>query len=1123
MQCPRCHHENPGDAKFCLECGRRLAVSCGACGMELPAGAKFCKDCGQAVGAATSPTAARVGAPPESYTPKHLAEKILTSKAALEGERKQVTVLFADLKGSMELLADRDPEEARKILDPVLERMMEAVHRYEGTVNQVMGDGIMALFGAPLAHEDHAVRACYAALRMQEAVKRYAESIKRTERIPVSIRVGLNSGEVVVRSIGSDLRMDYTAVGQSTHLAARMEQTAIPETILITSQTLSLAEGYVDVKSLGHVPIKGLSAPIEIYELLGARAVRSRLQAGTRGLTRFVGRLSELEQLQQVLNQAHQGHGQVLAIIGEPGVGKSRLLYEFTHSHRVRGWLSLQAGAVAYGRSTSYLPVADLLKEYFQIVVSDEPHGIREKVTSKLLSLDEALLPTLPTFLALLDVVVDDPEWQALDPSQRQQLTREAVRRLFLRESQARPLLLVLEDLQWIDAETQVLLDGLVESLAAARLLLLLSYRPEHRHAWGSKTYYMQLPIGPLTPASAGEMLMALVGADRSLEPLKPVLIDRTDGNPFFIEETVRTLVETGTLTGDPGAYHATKSVVDVRVPAKVEAVLAARIDRLPPEDKRLLQSAAVVGNDVPLTILQEIAEASLDELRLGLERLQTSEFLYEVRIFPDLEYAFKHALTHEVVYAGLPQARRRALHAQVLSVLESLFADRLEGQLERLAHHAWHGEMWNSAVLLYARRAGAKAEARSANREAVACFEQAIAALRRVPETRESITQAVELRFELRNALLPLGEFEAIREHLRTAEELARILDDQQLLGRVAAYQTDCLRLVGDSERAIKSGQRALVIADACGDFSVRVLANTYLGQVYQSGGDYSRAVALFRSNVEALVGPLARERFGVLQLPSVHSRTCLVWCLAELGAFEEGVTRGEEAIRIAESVQHPMNVMIACSGLGSVYLRRGDLGYAIPVLKRALDVSRLWNIPLWFPRVASDLGAAYALSGRVADALPLLEHAVEGASAMRLRGGQSLSLTALSHGYLLAGRIGDALDVAQRAVTLAREHGERGHEAWALRLLGEIALQSTPLDHAVAEQYLKEALALARQLAMRPLEAYCFLGLGELAASAGKRAEGYLTAALTLFVELGMRGAAEEAEAALKSGPGL
>ena len=493
MKCPKCERENRAGAKFCEECGTRLASICANCAAQLSPTAKFCSECGHAVAAAPGSTAKqspRFGAP-EAYTPRHLAEKILTSKAALEGERKQVTVLFADMKGSMELFADRDPEEARTLLDPVIEQMMEAVHRFEGTVNHVLGDGIVALFGAPLAHEDHAVRAGYAALRMQETVKRYAESVRRTEGIPIQIRVGLNSGEVVVRSIGSDLRMDYTVVGHTMNVAARLEQMAVPGSILVSADTLMLAEGYVQVKPLGPTKIKGLEFPLEVYEVTGAGTVRSRMEAAAaRGLTRFVGREAELEALNRALEKARAGRGQVVALVGEPGVGKSRLFWEFIHSHRTHGWLVLEGGTASYSKSSVYLPVIDLLKGYFQIEPRDEPRKIREKVTGKILSLDRSLESGLPAFLTLLDVPVDDPQWQALDPPTRRQRTLDALKRLLIRESQVQPLGLALEDLHWIDSETQGLLDSLIESMPTTSLLLLVNYRPEYQHGWGGKTYY---------------------------------------------------------------------------------------------------------------------------------------------------------------------------------------------------------------------------------------------------------------------------------------------------------------------------------------------------------------------------------------------------------------------------------------------------------------------------------------------------------------------------------------------------------------------------------------------------------------------------------------------------------
>src|SRR5712691_218482 len=547
---------------------------------------------------------------PHTYTPPYLVEQILSNRHVLEGERKQVTVLFADIKGSTELIAGLDPEEARTLLDPALRLMMHAVHRYEGTVNQVLGDGIMALFGAPLAHEDHAVRACYAALAMQEAMRRYTEEVRHTHGVEMQLRIGLNSGAVVVRAIGDDLHMDYSAVGQTTHLAARMEQLAPPGSIRLTADTLRLAEGFVQVIALGLVPVKGLTEPVAVWELVGVTALRRRLQAAVaRGLSPFVGRQPEVAALRQALTRAGAGQGQVVALIGEPGVGKSRLVYEFLHTHRTQGWLILESSSVSYGKATAYLPVCDLLKAYCHIEDRDALRTVRAKITGQLLTLDDTLQDTVPAMLALFEALPADSPFLSLDPLQRRRRTLEALKRILLRESQVQPLLLVFEDLHWIDSETQAVLDSLVESLPTARLLLLVNYRPEYQHGWGSKTYYTQLRLDPLPEASAEVLLQALLGNDPGLVSLTQLLIARTQGNPFFLEESVRTLVETGVLTGERGAYRLDKPLDTFQVPATVQALLAARIDRLPPEDKRLLQTAAVIGTEVPWTLLQAIAD----------------------------------------------------------------------------------------------------------------------------------------------------------------------------------------------------------------------------------------------------------------------------------------------------------------------------------------------------------------------------------------------------------------------------------------------------------------------------------------------------------------------------------
>ena len=1119
MKCPKCQQDNPAHARFCLGCGARLALACGSCGVELPGGARFCLQCGQAVG---GDTAAPVRSPaPETYTPKHLVEKILTSKAALEGERKQVTVLFADLKGSMELLADRDPEEARKLLDPVLERMMEAVHRYEGTVNQVMGDWIMALFGAPLAHEDHAVRACYAALRMQEVVKRYAEEVRRAQGLTVRIRVGINSGEVVVRAIGSDLHMDYTAVGQTTHLAARMEQLADPGSILLSPGTLELAGGYVEVRSLGLVPVKGLADPVEVYELTGAGTARSRLQAtAARGLTPFVGRDPELAHLVRAQELARGGRGQLVAIVGEAGVGKSRLYHEFAHSHRVQGWLVLQASAVSHGKSISYLPVIDLLKAYCKLEERDDHRALREKITGKLFTLDESLKPLLPAFFGLLDVPVDDPQWQALDPAQRRHQTLDANKRLLLREAQAQPVVVIFEDLHWVDTETQALLDSLVASLPAARLLMLVNYRPEYQHSWGSKTYYTQLRLDALPAENAGELLEGLLGADPRLAPLKTLLTERTSGNPLFLEESVRILVETKALTGTRGAYRLAQPVEAIQVPATVQSILASRIDRLPLDEKRLLQSAAVIGKDIPFALLQAIAELPEEDLRRGLAHLQAAEFLYEKNLFPDLEYTFKHALTHDVAYGSLLQDRRRDLHATVMETIEALYADRPIEQIERLAHHAFRGDVWTKAVG-YLRQAAGKALGRSANREAVAYLDQALSALAHLPESREAKELAIDLRFEMRSSLFPLGEVGAMLTVLRDAERLADALDDQRRLAWVSVYMSQYCWVTGHLAEARAFGERAGAIAETLADSGLRAVSNYYAGAACFGSTDYRDAEGFLHTALRSLEGDLSRERFGLAGFPSVMARWLLASSLAERGEFSEALVHGQEGLQIAEELRHPYSLILMCWGLALLYTLEEELNRAVVHLERALALCHDWTVPVLSPVTAGFLGYLQVLSGRVAEGLSTLEGGARDQEASGLALYHSRLVLWLAEALMRANRLEDALAQAERAQTITRERGERGLEAWASWLLGEIASRREPTVVESAEGHYRQAIALADAGGLSPLLARCHSGLGRLYRRGGRRsaARECLALATALYRQMGVRSSVEQAEAELAS----
>jgi class 3 adenylate cyclase/tetratricopeptide (TPR) repeat protein len=1030
----------------------------------------------------------RLGAP-HAYTPKHLADRILTSKAAVEGERKHVTVLFADVKGSMELLADRDPEEAKKILDPVLAHLMEKVHRYEGTVNQVMGDGIMALFGAPLAHEDHAVRACYAALGMQDAIRRYTEEVRRSHGIEVQIRVGINSGEVVVRSIGSDLRMDYTAVGQTTHLAARMEQLAPPGVTRLTSETVRLAEGFVQVKPLGAIPIKGVAEPMEVFELVGAAAVRTRLQAArARGFTRFVGREAEVTQIRQAAEHARSGRGQIVAVVGEPGVGKSRLLHEFIHSHQTHGWLVLEASSVSYGKATPFLPVADLVRAYLRVEDRDDARNVRAKTMGTLLTLDRTLEDVVPAIAWLLDALEPGDPFLVLEPAQRRQRAVEGIKRLLLRESRIQPLLLVFEDLHWIDAETQAVLDGLVASLPTAPVLVAVNYRPEYRHDWGSKTYYRQLRIDPLPPESADELLQSLLGSDASVQPLKALLIERTEGNPLFLEESVRALVESRALTGEAGAYRLAKAVETIQVPATVQAILATRIDRLAPELKRLLQAASVVGKDVPAVLLEAIADVTGDDLRQALFELQTAEFLYEARLFPDLEYTFKHALTHDVAYSSLLEERRRVLHAAVVQGIERLHADRLAEEVEVLAHHAVRAKLGAKAVR-YLRQAGAKAGARSANREAIRLFETALDLLAEAPETADSLSDSLDVRIALGPALMAVHgtEAEAVRACYHRALELVDRLGDMSRRFPVLWGLWFVAFMRGQYQEAHASAQQLLSAAQAGADTGRLLEAHHSLWATLTAMGQPAAAV----THAERGIALYDRDRHASHKFfyGGHDPGTCCRYHLAInrwlLGYPDQALAAIREAYRLAEQLGHPMTSAITLGFMTWVHYQRGEREAAVESAERCRSLADSHGFKSWRE---TGIVMPHARATTHLDAVALAEIGqrlfdVHGVAWIHI-----FFLCVFAELCADAGHPEEGLR-ALAAVRAASRDTLCGPEVY--RIEGELRLRSADTSAGAAEQCFRTAIDLARRNEMKSFELRAATSLARLWLRQGREEE--------------------------------
>ncbi|MCI0545839.1 MAG: AAA family ATPase [Candidatus Rokubacteria bacterium] len=1086
-----------------------MIIRCPSCDREALPGARFCHHCGARLLPA-APAAAGMG--PAAPTPPHLARRILGNRAALEGERKRVTVLFADVKDSLEPLSHRDPEEASRLLGAVLDLLMEAVHRYEGTVTQLLGDGLLALFGAPLAQEDHAIRAAYAALRMQDRVRAYGEALRRARGISLQIRIGLNSGEVVVRSIENDLHMVWDAVGPTVHLAARVEQEAAPGTILATAETVRLAGPGVRTRRVGPLPVRGHTGPIDTYEVTGAAAIGGRLDAeGGRAPTRFVGREAELARVVQALEDARGGAGRVVAITGQPGIGKSRLIREFAAVARARGALVVECAALAYGRALAHRPGLDLLHRYLGVASGETGAAVRQKVTEHLLTLDPTLESAVAPILWLLGAAREGSAFLALDHDTRRRRAYDAVVRMAAREARRQPFVLVAEDLQWIDSVTQGALDALVERRPSG-VVVLVSYRTGHLDRWIGLPGHRTIALEALPTPTAVDLVDGLVGPDPGVTALKRTLVARTGGNPLFLEECVRSLADTGALVGEPGAYRAARSVSAVEVPLTVQGLLAARLDRLPPDQKRVLQCAAAIGEEVPASLLEAVVDLPPADTRSALAGLVDAGLLEQTALFPDLQYTSRHSLAHDVAYASLLHDTRRVLHARIMEELERGTG---EGRrVEQLAHHAFRGEVWERAVP-YLREAGRKTLARLAGHEAVGFLERALDALGHLPETRERQELEIDLRHDLYEALVPLGEHGRVLEVLRAAEARAIALGDEPRLARTLAFLSHDLWELGESAPAVAAGERELAIAERLGERDLQVIGNFSMGGATRALGEYQRAAGLLRKNIELLARPHGagatgtsiRETFGLPGLASVLSLGHLAWSLAELGEFAEAVAHAEHAIRIAEAVQHAYSLAYAHLGLGGTLLRQGCLVEAVPVLERGLLLCQ--DAPVLYPPMATDLGVISALIGRADRGISLAELGVAQARRMSRLGRLSLLLTRLGEAYVFAGRVVAAAEPAREALDLARERGERGNQVYALRLLGLIAAQSDPPDHETARVRYGGAMALAEELGMRPLYARSQLALGWLARQCGDgpAASRHLDIAAALFRELPMR----------------
>jgi transcriptional regulator with AAA-type ATPase domain/tetratricopeptide (TPR) repeat protein len=982
--------------------------------------------------------------------------------------------------------------------------IMDKVRGFGGVLLQRTPALLTWVFGVPQTLEQLPQRAVHSALSIRHMVTEAGA----TDLAPCpQVRLAVHLGALQVDSQAADPTARLLPLGETLALPVRLFGQAAPGEILITSDIGRLVDGWVALEARPLHLQAGDATHADGYAVIGITPGREAW-AGRRRPTRspFVGRERELALLDGVFARVQADQGQVVNLVGAPGMGKSRLLDEFRqrlNGQRVR---YAEGQCLAYGSGIPYLPVVDLLRDHCGLGEGTGPEALTAKLQLALKCCGEDLEAELPWLLDLLSVPVETDRFAGLSADGRRARTFEALYRMFFASGRQQPLVLAVDNLQWIDPTSEAFLVGLIERLASAPLLLLTTARPGYRPPWGAKSYVMQLTLPPLAPDASRQVVQYILGRRSLMPTLEQQLLAKAEGNPFFLEELAHTVREQA------------GGAVGLAVPNTIQAVLAARLDRLSWEAKHLLQTAAVIGLVVPFSLLQAMAEQPEETVQRGLAHLQAGEFLYETRLFPEREYTFKHALTHEVAYGSLFPERRRALHARIVEALETLAGEHVAEQVERLAHHALQGEVWHKA-LVYCRQAGEKAMTRSAHREAAGYFERALSALPHLPEQPNMIEQAIDLRLALRTALFSSGGFERMLALLREAEALAAAIDDRRRLGQVLGFLSLHFYYGGAYDQAIAAAQRALAVAMAGGDARLQVVAGQYLGLAYRAQGDYHRAIDCFGQAMAALDGVRRHERFVQIFLPPVFSRALLAWCHAELGAFPEGRVLGEEGLRMAEAAAHPSSIMYACYGSGLLALRQGDLARALPRLERAVALCHEAEVPFFFPGAAAVLSAAYTLCGRIADAVPLVTQATKQATATAKEDVQAFCHLSLGEALVVDGRLEDAHATAEQALALTREHQERGHEAYALRLLGDIAARHNPPEAEQAEAYYRQALALADELGMRPLVAHCHRSLGMLYSQTGQQAQAHaeLTVAIALYRVLEMTFWLPDTEAAL------
>jgi class 3 adenylate cyclase/predicted ATPase len=1090
MRCSKCGTESTTGRKFCAACGSPRLRSCAKCGAENAPSSAFCEDCGTALLGNT--TSAAIGSSDGSIAPVMSVTPEQDTSTTIEGERKTVTALFADIKGSTELMRDLDPEVARAIVDPALKLMIDAVHRYDGYIVQSTGDGIFALFGAPVAHEDHPQRASHAALAMRDELRRRGEELRMEGRSGVAVRIGINTGEVVMRTVQTGEHTEYSPVGHVINLASRMQSVAPAGGIVVSEETRELVEGYFDLRGLGPTEVRGISEPINVYEVVGIGPLRGHFDLATRrGLTKFVGRENEIEQMQRALELAMSGHGQIVAVMAEAGTGKSRLFYEFKAMLPATCKM-LEAYSVSHGKASAWLPVLELLRDYFGIQDVDEPAARREKVRAVLNELDSALHDALPYLFGLLGLGEGPDPLAQMDPQVKRRRTLDAIKRVILRESLNQPLVVIFEDLHWIDEQTQALLNLLADSIANARVLLLINYRPEYDDRWGAKAYYSQLRLDALNPEGASAMLETLLGKSVELNLLKQLIVERAGGNPFFIEEIVQALFDEGALVRN-GAVRVTRSLSQLRLPPTVQGILASRIDRLPSEHKQLLQTLAVIGRESSLGLLRQVASHTDIQLERILADLQASEFIYEQPATIGIEYVFKHALTQEVAYNSLLIERRKLMHERAGQALESTFPEQLDDHLSQLAHHYSHSDNIDKAVE-YLGRTGQQALQRCAPAGASRSLAAALDVLAKLPDKAERIQRELPLELALGQAFILLKGWAAreveqaftraleICEHLRNPPEVFFAL-----FGLWSNYH------VRGAYRAARDRARQLLrLAQSTGDHTHLVLAHYAMGETSLHTGELK--VAREHQEIVLSLYDQARDRPLVSRLGGDIKQGILSYCglmLWLLGYPDQALTTANQAVAFARGLSHPYSLAAAEFFLKTVQLYRREARAVQETAERVIAFSLEHGFGGWIPSSTYSRGWSIAEQGRPEEGIAFMREGLAITHAVGADIGRTEKLCRLAEACMKADRLDDALSTVTEARDAVGQQEERYYEPDIHRIRGEVLLRQDHSNIRQAEECFRRAIEIARQQSGKSLELRATMSLARLLRDTGRRDE--------------------------------